>query len=42
MQFGEANDKLFVVAIKKDWAAVGFNESEYNWMKTIPDASWTS
>lgn len=42
MQFIDANDKLFVVQVNKNWAAVGFKEQEYNWMKSIPDASWNS
>lgn len=42
MQFIDSNDKLFVVQIQKNWAAVGFNEQEYSWMKSIPDASWRS
>ena len=42
MQFIDSDDKLFVVEIRKNWAAVGFNDKEYNWMKSIPDASWNS
>ncbi len=40
MRHIDQNDKLFVVAIKKDWAGVGFSEEEYNWMKSIPDSNW--
>lgn len=42
MQFIDKNDKLFVAQIHKNWAAVGFSSDEYNWMKSIPDASWNS
>ena len=41
-QFVDSNDKLFVAQINKNWAATGFTEQEYNWIKTIPDASWTN
>lgn len=40
MRHLDQNDKLFVVTLKKDWAAVGFNENEYNWMKSIPESNW--
>ena len=40
MRHIDQNDKLFVIALKKDWAAVGFNENEYNWMKSIPESNW--
>lgn len=42
MKFIDPNDKLFVSQIQKNWAAVGFSDNEYNWMKSIPDASWNS
>ena len=40
MRFIDPNDKLFVVSLRKDWAAKGFNEKEYNWLKSIPDSNW--
>lgn len=40
MRHIDQNDKLFVVALKKEWAAVGFSEEEYNWMKSISDRNW--
>ena len=41
-QFIDANDKLFVVALQKNWAAVGFSQNEYNWMKSLPEAIWNN
>jgi len=41
-QFLDSNDKLFVAQISKQWAATGFKTQEYNWLKSIPDASWNS
>lgn len=41
-QFMDSNDKLFVVQIQKNWAAVGFSTDEYNWIKNIPETSWNS
>lgn len=41
-QFIDSNDKLFVSQISKNWAATGFSEQEYNWIKSIPDASWNN
>ena len=40
MRHIDRNDKLFVSALKKEWAGVGFNSDEYNWMKAIPDSNW--
>ncbi len=42
MQFIDSNDKLFVIQLNKNWAAFGFDDQEYKWMKTIPDTSWNS
>lgn len=42
MQFIDSNDKLFVSQIQNNWAAAGFTEDEYRWMKSIPEASWNS
>ena len=36
----DSNDKLFVVALKREWAAVGFNDKEYNWLKSISGDNW--
>lgn len=41
-QFIDANDKLFVAQVSKNWAASGFTEQEYNWLKSIPEASWNN
>ena len=41
-QFIDINDKLFVSRISNNWAATGFSEQEYNWVKSIPDASWNN
>lgn len=40
MRFMDQNDKLFVVVLKREWAAKGFQEKEYNWLKSIPESSW--
>lgn len=40
MKHIDGNDQLFVVALKKEWAAVGFKKEEYDWLKTIPDSNW--
>lgn len=40
MRHIDQNDKLFVIALKKEWAGVGFSEEEYSWMKSIPDGNW--
>ncbi len=42
MRYIDQNDKLFVAALRKEWAGVGFNSDEYNWLKSIPDANWES
>lgn len=36
----DSNDKLFVIALQKRWAGVGFSQREYEWLKSIPDADW--
>ena len=36
----DSNDKLFVIALQKRWAGVGFSKREYEWLKSIPDADW--
>ena len=36
----DRNDKLFVVALQKQWAGVGFSQREYEWLKTIPNEEW--
>lgn len=36
----DKNDKLFIVALRKNWAGAGFNQEEYDWLKSIPDSSW--
>ncbi len=41
-QFMDANDKLFVVQLQKNGAAVGFSTDEYNWIKNIPETLWNS
>lgn len=41
-QFIDTNDKLFVSRISNNWAATGFSEQEYNWIKSIPDVSWNN
>ncbi len=39
-QFIDSNDSLFVIALNKNWAAVGFSQEEYTWLKSISDTSW--
>ena len=34
------NDKLFVVALQREWAGAGFNQKEYDWLKSIPESEW--
>ena len=36
----DSNDKLFVIALQKRWAGVGFSQREYEWLKSIPDVDW--
>lgn len=36
----DANDKLFVVALRHEWAGVGFSQREYEWLKSIPENEW--
>ena len=36
----DKNDKLFIVALRKNWAGAGFTPKEYDWLKSLPDASW--
>jgi len=33
-QFIDSNDKLFVAKLSGEWAAIGFNDDEYNWIKS--------
>ena len=40
MKYIDNNDLLFVISLKKEWAAVGFKQEEYNWLKQIPDTNW--
>lgn len=40
MKYIDSNDLLFVIALKQEWAAVGFKQEEYNWLKTIPETNW--
>jgi hypothetical protein len=40
MSYIDKNDKLFVVALKKDWAGLGFKENEYDWLRNLPDSVW--
>lgn len=40
MRHIDKNDKIFVTALKKEWAGVGFTTEEYTWMKSIPDDDW--
>lgn len=40
MERMDSNDKLFVIALQNVWAGVGFQEREYNWLKSIPEAYW--
>lgn len=39
-QFMDADDKLFVIAVQKSWAAIGFSQKEYDWMKSLPEEIW--
>ncbi len=41
-QFIGANDQLFVGRLQRNWAAVGFSNKEYDWLKSLPDVSWNS
>lgn len=36
----DSNDKLFVVALNREWAGIGFSQREYDWLKSLPDAEW--
>lgn len=29
------NDKVFVIEVKKHWAAKGYSQNEYDWLKQI-------
>lgn len=40
MKHIDNNDLLFVVALKREWAAVGFKQKEYDWLKSIPESNW--
>ena len=40
MKYLDRNDVLFVVALKREWAAVGFKSNEYSWLKSIPNENW--
>lgn len=40
IKYIDSNDKLFVVALKREWAAVGFNDKEYNWLNSISGDNW--
>ncbi|GAA4027168.1 hypothetical protein GCM10022386_08160 [Flavobacterium cheonhonense] len=33
-QFIDRNDKLFVAKLSGEWAAVGFTQEEYDWIKS--------
>lgn len=33
-QFIDSNDKLFVARLTGEWAAYGFTQEEYDWMKS--------
>lgn len=39
-QFIDSNDKLFVIALKKKWAGIGFSNKEYEWLKSLPNETW--
>lgn len=30
----DSNDKLFVIRVARNWAAIGFSQEEYNWLKS--------
>ena len=36
----DTDDKLFVVALQREWAGVGFSQREYDWLKSIPEKEW--
>lgn len=36
----DSNDKLFIIRLRKEWAAVGFNNKEYDWLKSISEENW--
>lgn len=36
----DTNDKLFVIALQREWAGVGFSQKEYEWLKSIPETEW--
>lgn len=36
----DPNDKLFVVALQREWAGAGFSQKEYDWLKSIPEIEW--
>lgn len=40
IRYLDSNDKLFVVALQKEWAAVGFSDNEYGWLGSISDENW--
>ena len=40
MRHIDRNDLLFVVALRREWAAVGFKENEYSWLKSISEDNW--
>ena len=40
MKFIDSNDELFVIRLRKDWAAVGFKQNEYDWLRSVPDSHW--
>lgn len=39
-QYLDNGDLLFVVAVKKNWAAIGFSRKEYDWIKGLPAHYW--
>ena len=41
-QFLDGNDKLFVIVVQKNWAAIGFTQKEYDWIKSLPETLWNS
>ncbi len=41
-QFIDTNDQLFVGRLHRNWAAVGFTNEEYDWLKSLPDTSWNN
>lgn len=40
MKHIDGNDLLFVIALRREWAAIGFKENEYSWLKSIPQEKW--